>query len=106
MKHMQSATPVVKKRSPVVLKITDASDGKLLFEQEYHPRGLRNDIAMFIYTQMNVDADLVDIRLRETAGSGKTLSINDVKVAKGDGTFVILKEGKLVVASRESAGSQ
>lgn len=106
MKHMQSATPVVKKRSPVVLKITDASDGKLLFEQEYHPRGLRNDIAMFIYTQMNVDADLVDIRLRETAGLGKTLSINDVKVAKGDGTFVILKEGKLVVASRESAGSQ
>lgn len=100
MKHMQSATPVVKKRSPVALKITDASDGKVLFEHEYKPRGLRNDIAMFIYTEMNVEADRVDVELRETEGGGKTLHLNDVKVTKGDGTFVILKDGKMEVAAK------
>ncbi len=100
MKHMQSATPVVKKRSPVELKITDASDGKVLFEHEYKPRGLRNDIAMFIYTQMNVEADRVNVELRETEGGGKTLNLNDVKVIKGDGTFVILKDGKMEVAAK------
>ncbi len=101
MKHMQSATPVVKKRSPVELKITDASDGKVLFEHEYKPRGLRNDIAMFIYTQMNVEADRVNVELRETEGGGKTLNLNDVKVIKGDGTFVILKDGKMEVAAKK-----
>lgn len=100
MKHMQSATPVVKKRSPVELKITDASDGKVLFEHEYKPRGLRNDIAMFIYTQMNVEADRVNVELRETEGGGKTLNLNDVMVIKGDGTFVILKDGKMEVAAK------
>ena len=100
MKHMQSATPVVKKRSPVELKITDASDGKVLFEHEYKPRGLRNDIAMFIYTQINVEADRVNVELRETEGGGKTLNLNDVMVIKGDGTFVILKDGKMEVAAK------
>ncbi|HRN72567.1 MAG TPA: cytochrome b N-terminal domain-containing protein [Ginsengibacter sp.] len=98
MTHMRSVAPVVKKRSPVVLKIYASESGKLLFEKNYTPRGLRHDIAMFIFTQMNVEEDKVDVILQETEGEKKTLSLKDIPVVKGDGTFVILNEGRLEVA--------
>ena len=100
MKHMQSATPVVKKRSSVVLKIYASKTKKILFEKQYTPRGLRHDIAMFIFNQMNVQEDLVDIELQETEGEKKTLALNNVNVKQGDGTFVILRDGKLEVAQK------
>lgn len=98
MAHMRSVAPVVKKRSPVVLRIYASDSQKLLLEQHYKPRGMRNDIAMFIFTQMNVQEDKVDVVLQETEGSKKTLSLKDIPVVKGDGTFVILNDGQLEVA--------
>lgn len=98
MKHMQSAAPVVKSRSPVELKIYASGSRKLLYEKQYTPRGLRHDIAMFIFTQMNITEDKVDVELKETEGEKKELILNNIPVKPGDGTFVILKDGKLVVA--------
>lgn len=96
--HMQSRTPVVKSRSPVSLKIFSSGGNKLLFEKEYEPRGLRRDIAMFIYSQLVLKEDSVDVELTETAFPEKRLRIEDVKLRKGDGTFVILADSKLKVA--------
>lgn len=98
MKHMQTTVPVVKRRSPVVLKVSETGTGKVLFEKQYNPRGLRHDIAMFIFSQLKVDADNVDIELKEVEGTMKTLVLKDVAVKRGDGTFVLLKDGNLVVA--------
>ncbi len=98
MKHMQSAAPVVKSRSPVDLKIYASGSRKLLYEKQYTPRGLRNDIATFIFTQMNVTEDKVDVELKETEGEQKELMLRHISVKPGDGTFVILHDGKLVVA--------
>jgi len=98
MKHMQSVASVVKRRSPVKLEIFESGSHKLIYQKDYTPRGLRHDIAMFIFTQLNVSADKVDVVLKETEGSKKTLSLTNVDVHPGDGTFVILKEGKLAVA--------
>ncbi len=96
--HMRALNPVVKKRSTVKLKISSSSDKKVLFEKEFTPRGLRHDIAMFIYSQLVLEQDLVDVQLVETAFPDKQLNISNVQLKKGDGTFVILKDGKLVVA--------
>lgn len=96
--HMQAKNPVVKKRSPVILKIFSSNDKSLLYEKEYTPRGLRQDIAMFIYTQLVLKQDQVDVQLTEVAFPEKQLTINNVTLKKGDGTFVILNDGKLEVA--------
>ncbi len=98
MKHMQSLTPVVKQRSPVSLRVYGSRSKKLLFEKQYTPRGLRHDIAMFIFTQLNLTEDFVDVELTETAIPDKKFQIKDVGLRKGDGTFIIFKEGKLTVA--------
>ena len=97
--HMQSRTPVVKKRSPVLLKIFSSANKKLLYQKEYKPRGLRQDIAMFIYTQLVLKEDKVDVELTETALPHNILTLKDVPLKKGDGSFVILKDGKLRMAA-------
>lgn len=98
-KHMQSKTPVVKKRSPVKLEIVSAKNGKKIYEKEYSPRGLRHDIAMYIFTELKIDEDAVNIYLSETAFTDKKQSLENVSLVKGDGTFIILKDGKLTRAT-------
>ncbi|MBS1774633.1 MAG: cytochrome b N-terminal domain-containing protein [Chitinophagaceae bacterium] len=97
-KHMQSLTPVVKKRSPVLLKVLSAENNKLLYEKEFVPRGVRNDIAMFIYTQLVLSDDAVNVELTETAFPDKKYQLNHIKLKKGDGTFVIFKDNALRLA--------
>lgn len=99
--HMRATQPVVKRRSPVKLSIYSSNDHRLLFEKEYSPRGLRQDIAMFIYAQLNADADQVDVTFTETAFPDKTFDIKNVELHKGDGTFVIFKDDKLQIASSQ-----
>lgn len=94
-KHMQSVNPTVKKRSPVSLKIYSSSDNSLLYERTYKPRGLRQDIAMFIYTQLILKEDYVDVEITETADRGKHYKLEKVGLKKGDGTFVIFKDNQL-----------
>ena len=96
-KHMQALDPVVKRRSPVLLKVYSSSDKSLLYQKEYTPRGLRQDIAMFIYTRLIIKKENVDIELTETAFPDKKLHIDNVPLKKGDGTFVVFKDNKLVL---------
>ncbi|MBS1764614.1 MAG: cytochrome b N-terminal domain-containing protein [Bacteroidetes bacterium] len=98
--HMRALNPVVKKRSPVKLTIYSANNSRLLFEKEFSPRGLRHDIAMFIYTQLNIEADSVNVDITETAFPDKHYEIKNVHLKKGDGTFVIFKDDKLQVAGK------
>ena len=94
-KHMQSVNQTVKKRSPVSLKIYSSADNSLLYEKTYKPRGLRQDIAMFIYTQLIIKEDYVDVEITETAVQGKHYRLEKVGLKKGDGTFVIFKDNQL-----------
>lgn len=104
-KHMQALTPVVKKRSPVMLKVFSAKDRSVIYEKEYTPRGVRQDIAMFIYTQLAIKEDEVDIELTETAFPEKKYQLNGVALKEGDGTFVVFKDNKLVIGSNENQTS-
>lgn len=96
-KHMQAINPIVKRRSPVLLKVYSSSDKSLIYHKEYAPRGLRQDIAMFIYSELVIKTDQVDIELIETVFPDKKLYINNVALKEGDGTFVVLKDNKLVL---------
>lgn len=97
-KHMQALTPVVTKRSPVMLKIFSSADQSLIYEKEYTPRGIRQDIALFIYAQLSIKEDQVDIVLTETAFPDTQFRIHNVPLKEGDGTFIVWKDNKLTVA--------
>lgn len=97
-KHMQTLNPVVKRRSPVLLKVYSAADKSLLYEKEYTPRGWRQDIAMFIYTQLIIKEDFVDVELVETAFPDKKFRLEKIGLKKGDGTFVVFKDNNLKLA--------
>jgi quinol-cytochrome oxidoreductase complex cytochrome b subunit len=97
-KHMQTLNPVVKRRSPVMLKIYSSTDKTVLYEKKYLPRGLRQDIAMFIYTQLIIREDYVDVELTETAIPDKKYRIEKVGLKKGDGTFIIFADNNLKLA--------
>ena len=97
---MQSRIPAVKKRSSVKLEIFAAKGGKLLYEKIFTPRGMRQDIAMFIYAEMKVKEDAVNVSLTETAFPDKKQSLENIQLEKGDGTFILLEEGKLVKATK------
>jgi hypothetical protein len=99
-KHMQTKIPAVKRRSPVNLVITSSKDGKLLYEKLFMPRGMRQDISMYIYAEMKVTEDAVNVSLTETAFPDKKQSLENIPLEKGDGTFIILEEGKLVKATK------
>lgn len=97
-KHMQTLNPVVKRRTPVSLKVYSSADQSLLYEKEYLPRGLRQDIAMFIYTQLIIKEDYVDVELTETIFPDKKYRLKNVGLKKGDGTFVVFKDNSLKLA--------
>lgn len=94
-KHMQTLNHTVKSRSSVNLKVFDAETKKLLYNKHYEPRGLRKDIAMFIYTELVLKENKVDIELSETAFPSKVKTIKNVTLKKGDGTIIVFKEGQL-----------
>lgn len=100
-KHMQAQVPVVKRRSPVSLKVFSSADQTLLFEKEFMPRGLRQDIAMFIYTQLVLDVESVDVELRETEVPNKVYRLGNVRLTPGDGTFVVMKDGQLQTTEKK-----
>ncbi len=95
--HMQTLNPIVKKRSSVLLRIFSSKNKALIYEKEYLPRGLKQDIAMFIYTQLVITEDEVDVELVETAFPEKQFRLNNIQLKKGDGTFVVFKENKLMI---------
>lgn len=100
-KHMQARVPAVKSRSSVMLRVFDSDSKKLLFEKEYTPRGLRNDIAMFIYTQLVLPNNKVDVELNEISFPDKKYYLNNISLKEGDGTFVIFKNNQLVLGGVE-----
>lgn len=53
---------------------------------------------MFIYAQLNPATDRVDVEFAEIAFPEKQYQLKNLRLREGDGTFVILKEGKLEVA--------
>lgn len=93
--HMRTLAPVVKKRSDVVLNIYSSADKKMLYQKVYKPRGVRSDIAMFIYSQLVLDEDAVDVEMHEVAFPEIRYRIDNISLKEGDGTFVIFKDGAL-----------
>lgn len=75
-----------------------SNDRSLIYEKEFKPRGLRQDIAMFIFTQLTIVPDQVDVELQETAFPDKHFKLSNISLKKGDGTFVVFKDGNLSLA--------
>lgn len=56
---------------------------------------------MFIYEELKIKEDFVNVELTETAVPDRTFRLNNIGLKKGDGTFVVFKDDKLAVASSE-----
>lgn len=92
--QMQSAKPIVKRRSPINVVVTDVN-GKTIFEKEYSPRGLRKDIAIFVYNEITTKDSVVNIKVTETAFPETGSALNNVTLNKNDGTIISFADGKL-----------
>ncbi|MDO8368268.1 MAG: 4Fe-4S binding protein [Saprospiraceae bacterium] len=92
--HMKPTQPMVKHRSPVMLNLYD-KDHQLFYSKEFKPRGLRQDIAIFVFDEIKTGKSQVDVELVETAFPDKKLTLDNVPVSSTDGTVIILREGKL-----------
>jgi hypothetical protein len=53
---------------------------------------------MFIYTQLVIKEDMVDVELTETAFPDKNFRINNLALKNGDGTFIVFKNNKMMPA--------
>ncbi|OWY25505.1 hypothetical protein C7N43_20085 [Sphingobacteriales bacterium UPWRP_1] len=93
-KHMQSPVPMVKSRSPIKLQIVGNS-GKTLLVKEYSPRGLRKDIAIFVYEELKVAEPSVNIHITETEAAGKGMQLLNVPLSTKDGVIVTITDGQL-----------
>lgn len=94
-KHMQSLKPTVKRRGAALLKVFSSTTNKLIYQKQFEPRGLRKDIAMFIYTELKLKEDKVNIELSEVSFPDKIKRIDNVVLKQGDGTIIILKDNEL-----------
>ncbi len=92
--HMRSTTPIVKTRSPILVTVKDEK-GQIIFEKEYKPRGVRQDIAIFVYEEIKTDSEKVDIEIRETERPELVTALHDVQVNESNGTLIVYREGQL-----------
>jgi ferredoxin len=91
--HMQSAQPIVKSRSTVKLNLYNA-EKQLFYSKEFKPRGLRQDIAIFVFDEIKTNENQFDVELVETAFPERKLQLLSVQVNQKDGTVIVLKEGQ------------
>ena len=93
--HMKPVQPIVKSRSPVALNLYD-SERRLFYSREFKPRGVRSDIAIFVFDEVKTGQSRVSVELVETAFPEKKLTLTDVQTSNTDGTVIVLREGKLI----------
>lgn len=93
--HMKPTQPIVKHRSPVRLNLYD-KDRRLFYSKEFKPRGLRQDIAVFVFDEIKTGKPQISVELVETAFPEKKLTLDGVPTSNTDGTVIVLREGKLV----------
>ena len=92
--HMQSTEPIVKSRSGIIVRVEDM-EGKTIFEKEFEPRGLRKDIAIFVFAEIKTEAPRANVKITETAFPEKSVSLQGVKLNDSNGTVIIFKDGQL-----------
>ncbi len=96
-RQMQFGKPVVTRRSPVLVTVVTEA-GVELFSKEYQPRGLRNDIALFVYEEIRTTEAVVSVRLTELDyPSRPPVKLEGVTLSSTDGTIVVTEENQFVV---------
>lgn len=93
-KHMQLGKPIVRKRSNVQVLVLDQS-GKELYRKIYTPRGMRHDIATFIYAEIDTREPFVDISLSEPESKKSEVWLRHVPLQPDDGTVITFANGRL-----------
>ncbi len=92
--QMQSLKPIVKRRSPIQVTVT-GSNGSVLYDKEYSPRGLRKDISIFVYSEMKTQDTIVNIKVTQIAFPDSVSVLNNVRLRNDDGTIISFSDGAL-----------
>ncbi|MBV6442502.1 MAG: hydrogenase iron-sulfur subunit [Haliscomenobacteraceae bacterium CHB4] len=102
-RHMQSATPIVTRRSPVEVIVTEPG-GKVIFQKTWSPRGLRHDIAIYVFAEINAATEQVHFSLNETDVPGKKIEMRDITLTTADATLLTFQDGKFVLQHSKAGG--
>lgn len=95
-RHMQSKTPIVTQRSPIEVTVTEP-DGKVVFQKNWSPRGLRHDIAIYVFAEINTRSERLHFVLNETGVPDKKIEMRDITLTSTDATLLTFLDGKLVL---------
>jgi len=98
--QMQSLKPIVKRRSPILVEVT-TPQGVTLYRKEFTPRGLRQDISIFVYDEIKTNEGQVNVLLSEVAFPGRTTKLENIPLNTDDGTIVITDENRLKVLTKK-----
>lgn len=99
-RQMQYGKPVVAKRSPIRVQVWNGK-GQLLLSKDYNPRGLRQDIAIFVYNEIKTNAEAATIRVSELAFTDKTKELKNIRLNTNDGTIVAMQNDQLTVLQKK-----
>ncbi len=101
-RQMQLGKPMVAKRSPVKVEVMNEA-GEVIYTRQYVPRGLKQDIAIFVYDEIRTPQRAVSIRVTETAVKDKQIQLAHVTLSDEDGTIVTFVDGELKTLKKEKS---
>lgn len=94
LSHMQSPIPIITGRSDIYLMIFDIQTRKTIYIKKYEPRGLRKDIAVYVYDEVEVPENVL-VFLVEKEFPEIRHSSGPILLDKGESRLLRFESGKL-----------
>jgi quinol-cytochrome oxidoreductase complex cytochrome b subunit/ferredoxin len=94
LSHMQSPVPIITRRSSITIDLLDKASGAVIYSKEFQPRGLRKDVAIYVFDEIIVPGP-VSLILRETEFPDIIHTIEDISLSEGESVVVRFEHKKL-----------
>lgn len=93
---MQSPVPIISGRSEIKIEVFNTKNNELVFSKNYSPRGLRKDIAVYVYDEVEVPEN-IKIILSETEFPEVRHELTNIQLMKGESRVLRFLSGKLTL---------
>lgn len=96
LSHMQSPVPIISGRSAIKIEIFNTRNNTLVFSKNYSPRGIRKDIAVYVYDEVEIPEN-IKIILSETEFPEVKHELSNIQLMKGESRVLRFLSGKLTL---------
>lgn len=96
LSHMQSPVPIISGRSAIKIEVINSANKKIVFSKVYNPRGIRKDIAVYVYDEVDVP-EKIEVILSEIEFPEIKHEINNIELREGESHVLRFLSGKLAL---------